>query len=326
MSWFFKVARGWAPYAAAQSERLEAGFRLFQTGTKEHVVLDDWRVDLERMIQYRADDPSRSRPVKREGPPAASAASSGQGPAKRQKLLLQLVEAKDDELFSDLSSEDLKKVADRLEKLQAGCQGRIKAGCQGQIKAVPGKGTEEKDLVWTSCDFTTAHGAALHSPVLFSYARLHARVGSRPVLFQIRQANIVNAEAEYNAFKLSYLKDGREGDLIWPPAPYEWSADGEHDPEMRLMPLSMMEDIRSACGVQDDRPANKWFQAILGTLVSVAKQETEKRTDMNFETAFEEIEEWFDEYFDQLPDSVMTMAEYFAKKAAAEAPAAAGAA
>lgn len=164
MSWFFKVARGWAPYAAAQSERLEAGFRLFQTGTKEHVVLDDWRVDLERMIQYRADDPSRSRPVKREGPPAASAASSGQGPAKRQKLLLQLVEAKDDELFSDLSSEDLKKVADRLEKLQAGCQGRIKA-------AVPGKGTEEKDLVWTSCDFTTAHGAALHSPVLFSYAR-----------------------------------------------------------------------------------------------------------------------------------------------------------
>ena len=29
----------------------------------------------------------------------------------------------------------------------------------------------EKDLVWTSCDFTTAHGAALHSPVLFSYAR-----------------------------------------------------------------------------------------------------------------------------------------------------------
>ncbi|CAE7293023.1 unnamed protein product [Symbiodinium necroappetens] len=326
MSWFFKVARGWAPYAAAQSERLEAGFRLFQTGTKEHVVLDDWRVDLERMIQYRADDPSRSRPVKREGPPAASAASSGQGPAKRQKLLLQLVEAKDDELFSDLSSEDLKKVADRLEKLQAGCQGRIKAavpgkgtdekaGCQGQIKAVPGKGTEEKDLVWTSCDFTTAHGAALHSPVLFSYARLHARVGSRPVLFQIRQANIVNAEAEYNAFKLSYLKDGREGDLIWPPAPYEWSADGEHDPEMRHW------DIRSACGVQDDRPANKWFQAILGTLVSVAKQETEKRTDMNFETAFEEIEEWFDEYFDQLPDSVMTMAEYFAKKAAAEAPA-----
>ena len=142
------------------------------------MVLDDWRVDLERMIQYRADDPSRSRPVKREGPPAASAASSGQGPAKRQKLLLQLVEAKDDELFSDLSlgpptlpcsfsvrsspystctrrkegiflvyqrfsgplrsSEDLKKVADRLEKLQAGCQGRIKA-------AVPGKGTEEKD-------------------------------------------------------------------------------------------------------------------------------------------------------------------------------------
>ena len=164
------------------------------------------------------------------------------------------------------------------------------------------KGFIEKDLVWTSCEFTTAHGAALHSPVVFTYARpgprsscawqlvasrlsslcglprcnpksspvappfpsseaaqvsskrpcmtrveglacfpeeeqpsarLYARVGSRPVLFQIRQANIVNAEAEYNAFKLSYLKDALEGDLIWPPAPYEWSADGEHDTEMR---------------------------------------------------------------------------------------------
>ena len=191
MSWFFKVARGWAPYAAAQSERLEAGFQLFQAGSKEHVVLDDWRVDLERMIQYRADDPSRSRPVKREGPPAASA-SSGQGPAKRQKLLLQLVEAKDEELFSDLSlgpqlypcvpflrgalllqpehyeqrtlvycqglsrplrsSEDLKKVADRLVKLQAGCQGRIKA-------AVPGKGTEEKDPPFRfECNFQVSAG------------------------------------------------------------------------------------------------------------------------------------------------------------------------
>ena len=98
-------------------------------------------------------------------------------------------------------------------------------------------------------------------------------------------------------------------------------------PNLGLMPLSMMEDIRSACGVQDDRPANKWFQAILGTLVSVVKQETEKRIDLDFQSAFEEIEEWFDDYFEHLPDSVMTMAEHFAKKAAAgAAPAAAGAA
>ena len=33
------------------------------------------------------------------------------------------------------------------------------------------KGFIEKDLVWTSCEFTTAHGAALHSPVVFTYAR-----------------------------------------------------------------------------------------------------------------------------------------------------------
>ena len=50
------------------------------------------------------------------------------------------------------SSEDLKRVADRLVKLQAGCQGRIKA-------AVPGKGTEEKDPPFRfECNFQVSEG------------------------------------------------------------------------------------------------------------------------------------------------------------------------
>lgn len=49
MSWFFKVARGWAPYSKEQSERLEVGFQAFQSGSTEHVMLDAWRIDLEKM-------------------------------------------------------------------------------------------------------------------------------------------------------------------------------------------------------------------------------------------------------------------------------------
>ena len=72
-------------------------------------------------IQYRSEDPSRSRAVKREGPAAAApaaaaapgAASSSvaqESPPKRAKLLMQLVAAADDELFSNLSPEELKLV------------------------------------------------------------------------------------------------------------------------------------------------------------------------------------------------------------------------
>ena len=59
-------------------------------------------------MQYRADDESRCRPVKREGPPVSSASSSGRA-AKRQKML-EMVEATDDDLLSTLSHEELKKV------------------------------------------------------------------------------------------------------------------------------------------------------------------------------------------------------------------------
>ncbi len=70
-------------------------------------------------MQYRADDMSRCRPVKREGPPVAtpaeaSASSSGASAhpssAKRQKIMLEMVEATDDDLLSTLNHEELKKV------------------------------------------------------------------------------------------------------------------------------------------------------------------------------------------------------------------------
>lgn len=58
-------------------------------------------------MQYRADDESRCRPVKREGPPVEASSSSGRA-AKRQKML-EMVEATDDDLLSTLSHEELKK-------------------------------------------------------------------------------------------------------------------------------------------------------------------------------------------------------------------------
>ena len=79
-------------------------------------------------------------------------------------------------------------------------------------------------------------------------------------------------EAVYNAYKLSYF-DGAEGELIWPPPPWQWSDDGEHDPEMKLMPLSHMERFRSACEVKDERPANEWLQAVVQALVAVLWQQ-----------------------------------------------------
>ena len=54
----------------------------------------------------------------------------------------------------------------------------------------------------------------------------------------------MNAEAEYNAWKLLCMEGGQEGKLLLPPEPYEWSADGEHDSEILMMPLSLMEEIR----------------------------------------------------------------------------------
>ena len=80
-------------------------------------------------------------------------------------------------------------------------------------------------------------------------------------------------EASYNAYKLSYCDGEAEGQLIWPPAPYHWSEDGEHDAEMKLMPLAQMEEFRSTCGVTDDRPANEWFKAVLQELISVCRLE-----------------------------------------------------
>lgn len=322
MSWFFKVARGWAPYSKEQSELLEAGFQRFHAGQKEPVVLDQWRVDLEQMIQYRSEDPSRSRAVKREGPAAAApaaaaapgAASSSvaqESPPKRAKLLMQLVAAADDELFSNLSPEELKLVSARLEKLQAGCLGRINA-------ALPGQPSGDKDLTWTRCEFSTGHGQALYSPVLFTYARLFARLGNRPVLFQIRNSEIINAEASYNAYKLSYCDGEAEGQLIWPPDPYHWSEDGEHDAEMKLMPLGQMEEFRSTCGVKDDRPANEWFKAVLRELISVMQQQVVEKKAAALQQAFEELEECLADYFNYLPDKVMTVGEYVAQHGAAK--------
>ena len=79
-------------------------------------------------------------------------------------------------------------------------------------------------------------------------------------------------EAEYNAFKLSYLNSAvasGEGELIWPPAPYHWSDDGEHDAEMLLMPLEEYQKVKTACGIQDETPANKWFKSVLQALIDV---------------------------------------------------------
>lgn len=62
-------------------------------------------------MQYRADDESRCRPVKREGPPVSSASSSSgrAAPSAKRQKMLEMVEATDDDLLSTLSHEELKK-------------------------------------------------------------------------------------------------------------------------------------------------------------------------------------------------------------------------
>ena len=107
---------------------------------------------------------------------------------------------------------------------------RIQPGIKRMHAAAPGQltPTADKDVVWFRCESKRSHGEAAHSPVKFFTVKLIARVGTQPVLFQIRSSEIVNAEAEYNAFKLSCLdgSDG-EGKLLLPPPPYFWSEDGE---------------------------------------------------------------------------------------------------
>eukprot|EP00434_Breviolum_minutum_P015773 symbB.v1.2.013896.t1/scaffold969.1/size148062/6 len=252
-------------------------------------------------MQYRADDESRCRPVKREGPPVSSASSSSGRAAKRQKML-EMVEATDDDLLSTLSHEELKKVSERLSTLQTGCITRIQA-------TAPAEATNEKEVVLRNVDFRTSHGKALHSPVHFTTARVIAQIGNLP-------------EAEYNAFKLSYLNSAvasGEGELIWPPAPYHWSDDGEHDAEMLLMPLEEYQKIKTACGIKDEQPANKWFKSVLQALTDAIRKRLEENPKFSLDTAFEEFQEMIEEYFDHLPSKVMTLGDYVATEFVAKA-------
>jgi len=208
-----------------------------------------------------------------------------------------------------------KKVSERLSTLQTGCITRIQA-------TAPAEATNEKEVVLRNVDFRTSHGKALHSPVHFTTARVIAQIGNLPVLFQIRKAEIINAEAEYNAFKLSYLNSAvasGEGELIWPPAPYHWSDDGEHDAEMLLMPLEEYQKIKTACGIKDEKPANKWFKSILQALTDAIRKRLEESPEFSLDTAFEEFEEMIEEYFDYLPSKVMTLGDYVATEFVAKA-------
>ena len=41
------------------------------------------------------------------------------------------------------------------------------------------------------------------------------------------------------------------------------------DAEMLLMPLEEYQKVKTACGIQDETSANKWFKSVLQALIDV---------------------------------------------------------
>ncbi|CAJ1423115.1 unnamed protein product, partial [Effrenium voratum] len=330
-----------------------AGWRRFQEGHQEPVALGAWRVDLANMAQYRAEDPARRRAVRRDAPPtpgppapapavsapaAASASASDSGaPAKRPRLLELLSSASDAELLSgdlvQLAPAQRTALAQRFQRLARLCEGcAVVAGpAAAALEAAnPGQPTKEPAVRWFRSDASKSCAEGRMSMVKFRLVRLFARIGTLPVLFQVRSADVVNAEAEFNQHKLSVLKeDETEGELLFPPPPYEFSADGESDIDVQMMPLKAMEAIRARCGVTDARPANEWLCAVLKALIEVMFEK--HRKDLGDNT-LDELEEMCGEggHFDAqyLPSEVMPMMEMVKEKmerdAAAKAAAAPG--
>mmetsp|Transcript_10594 Transcript_10594/g.14506 ORF Transcript_10594/g.14506 Transcript_10594/m.14506 type:complete len:135 (+) Transcript_10594:75-479(+) len=71
MSWFFKSDLrykgdiGWTAYADDESEIIEEAYQNGKTIVK---VNDKYKIDLEKMFQYRITDTTKQREVKREAP------------------------------------------------------------------------------------------------------------------------------------------------------------------------------------------------------------------------------------------------------------------
>eukprot|EP00992_Anisonema_acinus_P003821 TRINITY_DN14167_c0_g1_i1.p1 TRINITY_DN14167_c0_g1~~TRINITY_DN14167_c0_g1_i1.p1 ORF type:complete len:190 (+),score=20.75 TRINITY_DN14167_c0_g1_i1:65-634(+) len=59
----------WTPYSKAEATKIE---RAYQAGEKKLVLSKKYHIDFKNMIQHRADDYSRQRDIKREGPAAGS--------------------------------------------------------------------------------------------------------------------------------------------------------------------------------------------------------------------------------------------------------------
>lgn len=327
MPWFFKVSSGWSPYSLEQSKELECSYEGFLAGVKDHAVLGEtWRVDFERMLQYRSGDPGRQRAVKREEaingteaiPPQLGLASTTVGvsssstdsanavavkmPAqKRLRLLDVLTTASNEELTQGLDVAELSRLSELL-------QGLATFVASKTMTDIVGNRTSEPSLLWLQSDFKLTHGRGKYgSPLNIRTARLMARIGIQPVMFWVRSAEVVLAESEEVAWKLTTLvgSDG-EGVLLFPPPPYDVTEDVEHKAEELWMPLSDMKALKDRCGLHaDPRPANAWLKSVFVALVQVMHQQ--HGADLKDSNFFESCEEMLAERFEEkyLPSKVM---------------------
>lgn len=229
-------------------------------------------------MAHRAADtpPVPPPPCSEAGPPEggfpASSSSSSSAPppsgdmgplAKRRRLFVDIMAEASGDFAEGLSAEELKALSTRLQVLSGEVSARL-------LRVAPGESTAEPCVSLLRSDFKKTYGKGKHaSHTIIRTARIFARIGDLPVMFWARATEVVEAEASFSAFKLvTVLGDGSEGELLYPPAPYDPPADGDGDTDVLMMPLAQMQAIRERCGLPDDpRPANEWMRAVLRVLI-----------------------------------------------------------
>lgn len=317
MSWFFKVSKGWAPYSTEQSSKLETAYNDYIGGKKDHVDLGEtWRVDFDKMLQYRSDDPGRSRAVKRDAPaPSAAVASSAASSSanadsptsKKRKLLSDLLTTSNEDLAMWLKLDDTTQLSERLNDYMS------YLACK-RMAVEGGQATSEPCVVLLRSDHVTSHGQTFMSPMIIKTVRVFARIGSQLVMFWARSTEVVNAEASNEAFKLTTLVgEETEGELLYPPPPFELGPEGKQS-DVLYVPLSFMQNLKDRCGCTDDpRPANVWMKAVLEAFVKVLEERHKEHLDENMFDMFGELlQEHFDEQY--IPSKIMTCTEMLKEK------------
>ena len=99
MSWFFKGDQTWVPYSAADSAAIEQAHTAFTTtdGPNLFTLNPTYSIDFTKSVQFRSDDPTRWRAVKRGTGGAGSSKGAGRGAGRRTGAKRRVEEADEDD-------------------------------------------------------------------------------------------------------------------------------------------------------------------------------------------------------------------------------------